>query len=176
MEMKNQNLQNTWQQDKRWSDKFIPEIKQILGLYLIDEPAIEEDQERNTDLVVLRLEAVRVGCRVRRNGYAEKYGDEFTIRAGRPSGIKTELTKIVEGWGDYFFYGFSTKDETKLEKWLLGDLKCFRLWFNRFLMKHEGHMPGIRKQNRDNSSSLVAFNVKQLPNDFIVAKSNGDIS
>ena len=96
-----------WQKDKRWSDRFLPEIKRILGEHLISEPPIEEDAERNTDLMVLRLDAVRIGCRVRKYEYLKQYGDEFTIRAGRPTGAKTELTKIIEGWGNYFFYGFS---------------------------------------------------------------------
>jgi len=159
----------TWKNDKKWSDKFLPEIKQILGLYLIGEPPFEEDQERNTDLIVLKMEAVRIGCRIRRNDYLERYGNEFTIRAGRPSGIKTEITKIIEGWGDYFFYGFSDKAENSLERWLLGDLNVFRLWFNRQLFKKKGIMPGVSKDNTDNSSNFLSFEVDELPNNFIVA-------
>ena len=105
-----------WQLDKRWADRFLPEIKRILGEHLIGEPPEEEDQEHNTDLMVLKMDAVRVACRVRRNQYIDRYGDEFTIRAGRPNGSKTELTKIVEGWGDYFFYGFSDENETALSR------------------------------------------------------------
>lgn len=41
------------------------EIKSVLGMRLIGEPPIEEDRERNTDLIVLKMEAVRVGCRIR---------------------------------------------------------------------------------------------------------------
>jgi hypothetical protein len=103
-----------WQADKRWSDKFLRDIKRILGEHLIGEPPMEEDAERNTDLIVLRMDAVRIGCRVRKHKYRDSYQDEFTIRAGRPSGVKTELAKIIEGWGDYFFYGFSNEDETGL--------------------------------------------------------------
>jgi hypothetical protein len=70
-------------EDKRWSDRFLPEIMGILGKHLISEPPVEEDAERNTDLMVLRLEAIRIGCRIRKHKYLDKYGDEFTIRAGR---------------------------------------------------------------------------------------------
>lgn len=160
-----------WEQDKKWSDKFLPEIKRILGEHLIDEPAIEEDQERNTDLIVLRMEAVRVGCRIRRFKYLQQYADEFTIRAGRPSGIKTELTKIIEGWGSYFFYGFSDEQEIGLSKWMLCNLNVFRLWFNRELKTNNGKTPGTKKPNKDNSSFFVAFKVDALPKNFIVAKS-----
>jgi len=158
-----------WKNDKKWSDQFLPEIKQILGLHLIGEPPFEEDQERNTDLIVLKMEAVRIGCRIRRNNYLAKYGNEFTIRAGRPSGVKTELTKIIEGWGNYFFYGFSDKAEDSLEKWLLGDLNVFRLWFNQQLFRNKGAMPGINKNNTDNSSSFISFEIDKMPNNFTVA-------
>lgn len=165
----------SWKTDKKWSDKFLPEIKQILGLHLIGEPPIEEDQERNTDLIVLKMDAIRIGCRVRRhtglNGqpYFDKYGDEFTVRCARPSGCKTELAKIVEGWGDYFFYGFSASDETALIRWSLCNLNVFRLWFNYCLVRNHGDIPGIEKCNGDESSKLRIFKFKDLPEDFVFA-------
>lgn len=92
---------NSWKTDKRWSDRFLPEIKAIIGTHLITEPPFEEDAERNTDLMVLRLDAIRIGCRVRKFKFSDTYPDEFTIRTVRPSGAQTELGKIIEGWGDY---------------------------------------------------------------------------
>jgi len=159
-----------WVEDKRWSDKFLPEIKAILGVHLIGEPPIEEDQERNTDLIVLKMEAVRIGCRVRRYKFYLKYPDEFTIRAGRPSGYKTELTKIIEGWGDYFFYGFCDKSEGGLIRWILCDLKVFRLWLNRSLMENNGKFPGTLKENFDGSSSFMAFSLKNISGNFIIGE------
>lgn len=160
-----------WQADKRWSDRFIPEIKSILGVHLIGEPPVEEDAQRNTDLMVLKLDAVRVGCRVRKFAYASRYPDEFTIRSGRPSGAKTELTKIIEGWGDYFFYGFSDSDEHRLAGWLLADLKVFRLWFtSQCCLLPAGGYPGIKKQNGDGSSAFQVFNISELPPEFVVAR------
>jgi hypothetical protein len=164
-------IKGDWKADKRWSDRFLTEIKSILGIYLISEPPHEEDAERNTDLMVLRLDAVRIGCRVRKHQYASKYGDEFTIRAGRPSGTKTELTKIIEGWGDYFFYGFSDAEETNLHSWILCDLKVFRIWYMRKLAAlPAGHVPGIGKKNTDASSTFVAFNINDFPENFVIAK------
>lgn len=164
-------LSSGWEKDKRWSDRFLPEIKSILGVHLISAPPIEEDAERNTDLMVLRLDAIRIGCRIRANKYLDKYSDEFTIRAGRPSGVKTELTKIIEGWGDYFFYGFSNEDETSLAAWCLADLRVFRIEYNRKLVRMDkGNVPGIGKINKDNSSSFAAFNWNEFPPEFIVAR------
>lgn len=160
---------STWQADKQWSDRFLPEIKGILGTYLIGEPPIEEDAERNTDLMVLKMEAVRIGCRVRKYKYMASYGTEFTIRAGRPSGIKTELSKIVEGWGDYFFYAFCDQIERRLEAWLLGDLRVFRLWFATTGIR-DGVCPGKEKSNHDNSSTFRSFAVAELPPSFVIAR------
>ena len=53
---------SNWKNDKRWSDRFLPEIKGIIGTHLITEPPYEEDAERNTDLMVLRLDAIRIGA------------------------------------------------------------------------------------------------------------------
>lgn len=168
-----------WKEDKRWSDRFLPQIKRILGEHLIGEPPVEEDAERNTDLIVLRLDAVRIACRVRKNKYlhyTDKSGsarDQFTIRSGRPSGVKTELTKIVEGWGDYFFYGFSNPEETKLDHWLLGDLKALRLFINRQLAQHKH--PWWERKNADGSSDFCVFNHASIPN-FVVASCESQLA
>jgi hypothetical protein len=157
-------------EDKRWSDRFLPEIMGILGEHLISEPPVEEDAEHNTDLMVLRLEAIRIGCRIRKHKYLSKYGDEFTIRAGRPTGAKTELTKIIEGWGDYFFYGFADEKEQALARWILGDLRAFRLYFNRQLTCNEGRLPGTEQRNGDHSSWFRAFMYKDIPGFLIASK------
>jgi len=149
-----------WERDKRWSDKFLNEIKAILGVHLIGEPPIEEDMERNTDLMVLKMDAVRIGCRVRNHQYFEKYPDDFTIRSGRPTGAKTELAKIIEGWGQYLFYAFADEKDERLVYWRMIDLNKFRLWFNRCLAKGKPY-PWVEMNNRDNSSSFHVFNVKK---------------
>lgn len=159
-----------WKKDKRWSDQFLPEIKSILGMYLISEPAIEEDQERNTDLTVLTLTPFRIGCRVRKIFYLKDYSDEFTIRVSRPSGQKTELSKIVEGWGDYFFYGFG--EEEILHKWTLCNLNVFRLWYNTQL--YHGIHPGEFGKNKDGSSNFLAFKWIDIPDNFIIAQKGID--
>lgn len=155
-----------WQRDKQRSDRYLPAIKRILGEYLIDEPPIEEDTERNTDLMVLRLDAIRIGCRVRNHRYIKKYGHEFTIRSVRPSGAKTEMRKILEGWGDYFFYGFGEASGNELDRWFIGDYKAFRSWFVNQLASHR--KPWEQIPNRDRSSDFMVFNVGDIPN-FVVA-------
>lgn len=163
-------MMHSWQEDHTWSRKFLPEIERICGEYLISEAPAEEDAQRNTDLIVLGLGALRIACRIRSASYLNHYAGEFTIREGRPNGTKTELTKIIEGWGDYFFYGFADEDECALAAWLLGDLRVFRLWFNRQLMRLGGKLPGQSFENDDGSSTFRVFTIAELPTDFVLAQ------
>ncbi len=159
-----------WQDDKRWSDRFIPQIREIVARHLILEAPIEEDQQRNTDLIVLRSSAVRIACRVRRAAYADRYGDEFTIRTRRLYGSKTELAKILEGWGDALFYGFA--GDTSICRWLLGDMNVFRTWYSAELQRlPEGCPAGHEQFNRDHSSAFMAFPIHWLPPEFVIARS-----
>jgi hypothetical protein len=164
-----------WQADKAKTDRLLPAVKRILGEYLIAAAPFEEDAERNTDLIVLRLEAVRIGVRIRSAAYWENpnYRQQFTIRAGRPGGVKTELTKIIEGWGDYFFYGFANTDYSGLLAYMLGDLNVFRLWYSTQLAHlPPGKTPGVRIPNHDGSSDFCVFDVQQLPSNFLIARTS----
>ena len=146
--------------DKAWSDRFMRTIKQVLGLCLLTEGNFEEDAKENTDLKVLSMRGVRIGCRVRKYSFFTDYPDEFTIRYSRPSGVKTEIHKIMEGWGDLFFYGFSNEEETSLVKWTLANLDVFRDWYTE--------EKGIIKPVPSSGCKMKVFKWAELPRDFIV--------
>jgi len=161
-----------WQEDKLASDRFIPHIQEVLGRCLIGIASVDEDQERNTDLIVLSLKSVRIACRVRSESYQDRFGDEFTIRSSRPRGTKTELAKVIEGWGDYILYGFGSDTEPRLTQWHLGDLCVFRSEFCRFLYRNDKNvMPGTEKKNHDGSSCFRVFKWSEFPPSFVVASS-----
>jgi hypothetical protein len=159
---------STFDHDFDWQRAQLPEVKRILANYLITEAPAEEDTQRNTDLIVLKLDTVRVACRLRRYDYLVRYSDEFTIRTSRPSGATTELAKMLSGWGDYIFYGFTNQDASALAAWLLGDLKVFRVWHHRELWN--GNRPGQGQQNGDGSSGFRAYRIGDLPPEFVVAR------
>lgn len=112
--------------DRRWSDRFIPSIKYIVGPYLLVESDFEVDAHQAADLVVMRARDMMIAARVRRPGYADRYPFEFTIRAMRDNGVKTELSKITEGWGDWLFYGHAANDTGAISRWYLVDLHAWR--------------------------------------------------
>ena len=155
-----------WQEDKAWSDAVTPEIKRILGEHLIGESPMEEDQKHNTDLMVLCMKPLRIACRVRREEYRMRYPNEFTIRSSRPD-VRTELEKMLEGWGTHLFYGFS--DGVKLTAWTLADLSVFRSWWCDYVARC-GWPPGRYFENADGSSGFKVFEWSELPDNFIVAR------
>jgi len=156
-----------WEGDKRWSDQFLRQIKGHIGQALICAAPEVDDQEKNTDLIVFKLDAIRIACRVRRHQY-QSYAGEFTLRAGRPSGNKTELIKVIEGWGNYIFYGYANQEETEVEKWFIGDLSRFRHWHTRELIRGKGRLPGVEKKNGDGSSWFYVYNSAVIPG-FVIA-------
>lgn len=111
--------------NRSWSDQFIPEIKRIVGAELLKVASNTLDQTQATDLVMLDAQDMRIAARVRRPGYAERYPHQFTIRSSLPSGAPTELNKIVNGYGDWMFYGHADRFG-RLDCWWLIDLRSFR--------------------------------------------------
>lgn len=160
--------------DKKWVDRFEFEIRQICGPVFIKPAPKRIDCEEATDLLVLEIGNLTVGCRVRRNYYYQnpKYRGQFTIRDSRPS-KKTELQKILEGWQDYNFYGFADETDTSILQWFVGDLKVFRYEYQRALSARLfGDTNGIIKwvpkiPNEDGSSTFSAFDLNTFPKRFI---------
>jgi hypothetical protein len=79
----NSPTRRSFAEDKSWSDSYIAQIKPILGTLLIGPAPYEEDSERNTDLIVLRMDSVRIACRIRAEEYLERYPNDFLLDAWR---------------------------------------------------------------------------------------------
>lgn len=144
----------SFETDFRWQAQFIPAIKQIVGPLLLATASYEQDAKEATDLVVLRADGLRIGCRVRRPGYDKRYPWDFTIRYHRETGSETELAKIQDGWCDWLFYGHAPT----LHRWFVVNLDSFRhhLAFNLWPIKYED------KPNGD-GTWLRAYNVTSFP-------------
>lgn len=113
--------------DRSWSDQFLPAIRTIVGPHLLVPSTIEADIKQATDLMVLRARDMTIAARVRRHGFADRFPYEFTVRAARDSGAKTEIEKITEGWGDWMFYGHQASPHSlSVHPWWLIDLSAWR--------------------------------------------------
>lgn len=153
--------------DRRWSNRFIPELKHIVADLVIATAPDVEDMLRNTDLIVLKAEGQRIACRVRRHRYLTRFPFEITIRSERASGAETELAKIMKGFGDYMLYAFASQDETHLCAWRIIDLAKLRLWFRRRKVEING-LPGKEQRNGDGASQFRVFDVRDMPADVVV--------
>ena len=112
--------------NRHWSDQFIPEICRIVGAHLLEVAPEPLDLHHATDLMTFLGRDLRIAARVRRHGYAGRYPYDFTIRSRVGSGATTELAKIVNGEGDWLFYGHANASETGFDLWWLLDLRAFR--------------------------------------------------
>lgn len=145
----------------QWQMKFLPAIRFIVGPLLLEPAPFEIDVKEATDMLVLRARDMRIGCRVRRasGNYAERYPWEFTIRSHLDSGAKTELTKIVEGWGDWMLYAHAEHDDMpSLARWFLIDLASLRA----HLIRNQAAVKPANKSN-DDGTHFVAFDVRKFP-------------
>ncbi|WP_297754653.1 hypothetical protein [uncultured Shimia sp.] len=147
--------------NRRWSDQFIPDIKRIVGSHLLEAAPDPLDMKQATDLLMLDARDMRIAARVRRPGYAERYPHQFTIRSRVPSGAETELSKIVNGKGDWMFYGHASARQDGVEKWFLLDLNAFRAALIR-----QGPQ-GLHWGNKRNPDGTVFtwFDVRSFPSD-----------
>lgn len=162
----------SYERDRKWADSFMSEIKAILGMHIIGEAPFEEDAHRNTDLIVLKMEAIRVAVRMRTYQNYEKYPDDFTVRVSRGSGNETELRKIMKGFGNLMFYGFEDSDQRHVGRWTLIDLDVFRgsVWDSYLRTKK---IPGFEKKNTDGSSDFRVFRLAEFPPTLIRAQGHG---
>lgn len=166
--------QRTRTENRKWSDKFLDSIINILSLRLASKIIVpstdKEDMEHNSDLMTLKMDSIRIACRVREYRYYvnKKYRHQFTMRCELPSGRDTEFQKMMGGWGDYYFYGFVDKEEQFICKWIIGDLGVFR----------DGIKDGSIFTPTDkipnwlsDMTRFYAFSEMDMPDNFFIARS-----
>jgi hypothetical protein len=146
--------------DRQWSDLMIPQIKQIVGPFLLETSSFDVDAKQATDLIVFTARDMRIAARVRRPGYAERYPYEFTIRCKRDSGAETELSKIVNGWGDWLFYGHADASNW-IARWFLIDLHAFRAALIRCAMN--GASLKVTEKANGDGTYFKSFDLRSFP-------------
>lgn len=121
--------------------------------------SIEQDQQEATDLIVLKGINITIAARMRRPGYAKDYPNQFTIRSQRDSGATTELRKIINGFGDWMFYGHAADSCTDtIALWYLIDLSAFRA----HLISSRQKLVWGKQPNLD-GTHFVWFNINSFP-------------
>lgn len=167
----------SYQADRQWSDQFLFAIRNIVGPRLLVPSPLEVDTKEAADLIVMRARDMTIACRIRRYGYADRYPWQFTIRGHRDSGARTELAKIVEGWGDWMFYGHASLDHSSLDKWFLIDLHEWRAELARDAWraansKPQRHSQSLRLIPNGDGTHFAAFDVRNFPATLLIASSH----
>lgn len=155
--------------NRSWSDRFLPQIKGIVGCHLLEAAPALLDMQHATDLLMLDARDMRIAARVRRPGYADRFPYQFTIRSRVPSGAETELSKIVNGKGDWLFYGHANTSQTAIDSWYLIDLNAFRA---ALIRRGAQGLSWGNKCNPD-GTRFTWFDIRSFPPDppLVVARS-----
>jgi hypothetical protein len=161
-------------EDRVRSDLFIPEIRRIVGPHLLQPSNLEQDCTEATDLIILHAHDMRIAARIRRHGYGDKYPFDITIRARRDSGVKTELSKIVDGWRDWFFYGHADLKDCAIERWWLVDLDAFRAGLIRDLNRFPPDRVKCGNRANGDGTYFKFFDLRSFPDSppILVASSH----
>jgi hypothetical protein len=114
-----------YQTNRGWSDLMIPQIRRIIGPFLLGPAPYEKDCKEATDLIVLHGGGVDIAARVRRPGFLDRYPNDITFRSKLDNGYATELEKVIRGFARWFFYGH-TNEALEIIRWFLVDLNAFR--------------------------------------------------
>ncbi|NCC68746.1 MAG: hypothetical protein EOM14_11245 [Clostridia bacterium] len=161
-------------EDREWSDLYLPAVKRIIGPLLLEETSFEVDTRQAADLIVLKARHMMIAARVRRFGYADRYPWEFTIRSHRDSGAKTELQKIVDGFGDWMFYGHAGIMPGEIDRWFVIDLAKFRAGLIRNPCTDGKEIWWGEKSNQD-GTHFCWFDVRKFPEDILVNASHSHL-
>ena len=132
---------------KEHFNKVIPNFLNELSVVKLSNT--EEDTKFSFDI---RFEMnMQISVRIRKNKYKTK--KDLTIRS-KNKGYKTELDKIMEGKGQFYFYAYMTKDENNLEEIYICDVKAIRNLYKKNIFNKE----------RDNGdgTALIGFYFKNI--------------
>jgi len=168
----------------------IPILENKLNLSEIKISSLEDDLERNSDLIVAitirnlnNTDFIRIASRIRTYKFYEsiEFRNQFTFRSRSMYGKnKTEYQKVIEGWGDYFFYAFESEDRSKIIYYKIIDLRSFRWkllnYYSKILKQVEndkekkwnGKASGIpTKKGNNDSTEFNYFNDKHFEDCFV---------
>lgn len=159
----------SYRSDREWSDLYLPRIKALVGPHLLVPAPFEVDSEQATDLIVLRARDMQIACRVRTPGFTDKprWRRQFTVRCKRDTGAKTELAKIIDGFGDWMFYGHATGLADEINPWFLLDLHVFRA----ALIRHRQRPVTFESCDNGDGTYFKAYDIDSFPSQLVIAAS-----
>lgn len=134
----------------------------------------EADLRHNSDLnFAYAAGNIQVGVRIRDNQYIQRYGNQFTIRSRAQYGGRTEIHKILDGFGKFFFYGFANPQGTQLCRWFVGDFNVFRQYHADCAAA--GKTAHVFEIDNGDGTRGFAYDLNKLPAHFKVCSWSPDM-
>ena len=147
--------------ERAWADQLERRLIEVAAHHCckVDDKA---DRSQNTDVIFTWKP---VSLRVRRHGWLDRYPFDITFRASLPSGVPTELYKLLHGHGELMVYGHANEAATDIVAWVVIDLKELRAWWLGKLI-NEGCHPGqhIHAPN----ATFRAIDTRTLPEGCVI--------
>ena len=147
------------QQNLRESAIYDQHVQCLLGKYIIKKATPEQDMQLNTDFQVDSI-SLSIMSRVRGSECFPDWGMDFIFRAYADGGNQSEYDKMLDGMGQWYFYGFGhpTRPNVVLWYWLF-DLDAIRYGINN-------GVTGTIMPNRHNPRDIfIVYNINHFPRD-----------
>jgi len=161
----------TYEDDRGFESLMMPRVMEsIKSRHLLRLADDDKDMKEVSDLQILKAGDIRIGVRMRRPEYLEKFPWDVTFRCKRDTGSATEWSKIQDGWGDLMFYGFANpywKMFQSIVKWTLVSLHAVRR-----IVKEGKALPGNPISNHD-GTYFYAIDIRRwmtLDSKFVIDK------
>ncbi|KKM01523.1 hypothetical protein LCGC14_1793590 [marine sediment metagenome] len=120
------------------------------------------DLKQGTDFCI--VDPLSLAVRLRRYDFYKNFHHQFTMRWSRPSGVKTEYLKIMEGSVQWSFYGFLDAAERQIIDWCIMDLDVFR-----DIVKKYNLGPEEIRDNNPPDSKLAIYSKRSFPDEYFKA-------
>lgn len=152
-------MTRTWVEDERRASPFVSELLEwgqvVLAKKLVrfELAAVQDDALRATDAFAVFDGDCRIAIRVRFD-CSER---DWTVRLSRRRNSHIEWQKLIEGWGDYYLYGW-TEAGVLIDKAAI-DLRRARL---AGILAAQPVVRWWRYENKDKSSSFLALPIDEL--------------
>ena len=140
-----------------WQKRFIPEVVNLIAPHLIQVSSHEVDCNEAGDLVIRFPRNGTVAVRLRKPS-ASRYVGEMTLRSKTRYNNTSEVTKIVDGFADFYFYGH-VDDAENIWHWYLLDCQKMRAEFIR--RPHILHNAMTRQIFNPDGTGFIAFDVER---------------
>lgn len=159
----------TYLVDRKWADRFIPQIRGILQkvgwIVLNIEVSSQEDDNKRAVDILLKVDTGHIACRIRGAEYASYH--DLTIRARRKNGVMTELEKLRKRTVRWYLYCYTDEADQNIAEWYLIDI--FKM-LDLGLLDSTNPTLG-EKENKDGVTSFVHIPLEELTNSNCIVES-----